>query len=78
MMNCPECKGKMVKEHTDVTLFREETPVLFEDVPAWVCKQCGEVWLSAQTAKTLDERLASEPEPRRYISAPVVAFAPGS
>ena len=53
-------------------------PILFEDVPAWVCKQCGEIWLSAQAAKTLDERMASELKPQRYISVPVFAFAPGS
>ena len=75
MMVCPECKGKMRKEHTSVTLFREGVPVLFENVPAWVCVQCGETWLSAEAAKKLDERLAGELEPRRYISMPVVAFA---
>jgi len=49
--------------------------VLFEDVPAWVCVQCGEIWLSAEAARKLDERLAGELKPRRYISMPVVAFA---
>ena len=37
MMICPECKGEMKEERTSVTLFREGQPVLFEDVPAWVC-----------------------------------------
>ncbi len=75
MKVCPECKGRMRKEHTSVTLFREETPVLFENVPAWVCMQCGETWLSANAARKLDEQLMSELEPRRYISMPVIAFA---
>ncbi len=75
---CAECKGKMVQEHTDVTLFREKMPVLFEGVPAWVCKRCGEIWLSAKAVKKLDERLENELKPQRYISVPVVAFAPGS
>ncbi len=75
MMICPECKGEMKEERTSVTLFREGQPVLFEDVPAWVCVQCGEIWLSAEAARKLDERLAGELKPRRYISMPVVAFA---
>ena len=74
-MICPECKGGMKKEHTSVTLFRNGTPVLFENVPAWVCAQCGEIWLSAKAARKLDERLASKLEPRRYISMPVIAYA---
>ena len=41
-LNCPFCKTRMKKGKTELTLKRNRSIVVIEDVPAMVCPQCGE------------------------------------
>ncbi len=54
-MKCVVCKtGDVIDGKTTVTLQRGETTVVIKDVPAQVCDQCGEYYLSeTMTAKVL-------------------------
>ena len=54
-MKCVICKtGDMVEGKTTVTLQRGDTTVVIKDVPAEVCGQCGEYYLSeVMTEKVL-------------------------
>jgi YgiT-type zinc finger domain-containing protein len=54
-MNCAICKtGQMVEGKTTVTLQREETTIVIKDVPAQICDNCGEYYLSeAMTEQVL-------------------------
>jgi YgiT-type zinc finger domain-containing protein len=54
-MKCVICKtGEMVEGTTTVTLQRGETTVVIKDVPAEVCDNCGEYYLSDEmSAKVL-------------------------
>jgi len=46
-MNCLFCKhGETTPGQTTVTLQRGETTVILKDVPAEVCQNCGEYYLS--------------------------------
>lgn len=48
MMKCATCKtGEMAAGVATVTLERGATTVVIKDVPAQVCAQCGEYYLSA-------------------------------
>lgn len=48
-MKCVICKtGDVVDGRTTVTLQRAETTVVLEDVPAQVCVQCDEHYLSEE------------------------------
>jgi len=48
-MKCVICKnGETAKGTTTVVLNREETTVIFKQVPADVCKNCGEYYLSGK------------------------------
>jgi len=38
------CQGKMVRGHAPFHIDRENIHVSFDNVPAWVCTQCGEVY----------------------------------
>jgi YgiT-type zinc finger domain-containing protein len=38
----------------------------FENVPALVCRQCGEVWLEAEVGQLIDKVIQQHPEPKRY------------
>ena len=56
-MKCVICKhGETRAGHTTVTLERGDTVVVFKHVPAQVCDNCGEAYVSEEiTAQLLDE-----------------------
>lgn len=48
-MKCAICKtGELADGRTTVTLQRGETTVVIKNVPAQVCGQCGEYYLSEE------------------------------
>jgi YgiT-type zinc finger domain-containing protein len=55
-MNCPICRnGDTAPGKVTITLQRGETTVVFKEVPAEVCQNCGEFYLSeAVTEKLLN------------------------
>jgi len=56
-MKCVICKqGKTVPGKVTVTLQRGETTVITKDVPADVCENCGEYFLSREVTQKLMER----------------------
>lgn len=46
----------------------------FEDVPALVCRQCDEVWLSAEVSQTIERVILKKPQPKRFHQVPVFSF----
>ena len=49
--------------------------VIFENVPAFICRQCGESELSAETAKLIDELGRGSDPPSRTADVPVYDFS---
>ncbi len=43
-MECHFCDGEMKKGKTTYTLNRAGYHLLIDDVPAWICSQCGEAY----------------------------------
>lgn len=53
-MTCPICKyGKTKQDHVTVTLERGKTAIIFRDVPADVCENCGEAFHSSEITSEL-------------------------
>ena len=52
-----------------------EQLVLIENVPAWVCRNCGEQYFDADICRRLDELRAAPPDAGRVLQVPVYAFA---
>jgi len=53
-MKCVICKhGEIAKGTTTVVLNRDETTVILKQVPADVCKNCGEYYLSREVTGQL-------------------------
>lgn len=53
-MRCLLCKqGETRPGVTTVTLQRGETTVLIKQVPAEICENCGEYYLSAEVAESI-------------------------
>ena len=46
-----------------------------ENVPAFVCQQCGHEWLSAETTQMIDEVIQKQQKPKRYQKVPVFDLA---
>jgi len=53
-MDCVICKnGKVGRGTATVTLVRDDTTLVFRDVPARVCENCGEEYVDEETAAQL-------------------------
>lgn len=53
-MSCVICKtGRLAPGETAVTLQRGETTVIFKGVPAELCDNCGEYYLSDEVSRDL-------------------------
>ncbi len=53
-MKCVICKSGETKNGRTVSTFNKgKTTVVFQDVPARVCQNCGEAFLSEQTTSQL-------------------------
>ena len=51
-MKCVVCKtGETAQGFTTVTLRRDNTVVVMENVPAQICDNCGHYYLDSATAK---------------------------
>ncbi len=49
MMKCVICKsGDTNKGHATITLQRGQSTIIIKDVPAQVCENCGEYYLSEE------------------------------
>ena len=75
-MICPICRsGNTPPGFASVTLERDSTTLLFKDVPAQVCENCGEEFIDETTSASLlstAETAVSEGaqvELRRYAAA---------
>lgn len=76
---CTVCLGPVVEEPATLTypVSRGSSQVqVVTDVPAGVCKQCGETYLLHETVVEIDRILASPPE--REETHPVWSYAHGA
>lgn len=56
-MECLQCKGEMQKGTTSYTDTRNGYVIVLQEVPAWVCKQCGEALLEADAVSGIQDVL---------------------
>jgi YgiT-type zinc finger domain-containing protein len=53
-MKCVICKhGEMIEGPTTITLEKASSTIVFKDVPALICDNCGEKYIDEQTSKAL-------------------------
>jgi len=56
-MKCMICKhGETVKGYTTITLSKANATIVFKQVPAMICDNCGEEYLNNSTSKELLSR----------------------
>jgi len=71
---CHLCGGKTVKKTVTAENWWGDKLTLVEDVPAWVCEDCGEKYFDAETCRALDAMREAPPAERRTIRVPVYTF----
>jgi YgiT-type zinc finger domain-containing protein len=60
-MKCAICQhGQTESGFTTVTLERNQTTLVFKQVPAEICDNCGEVYLSSKANRSLLEQAEKE------------------
>ncbi len=53
LMKCMYCKGEMWKGAAPFHIDREGCHLTLDQVPAWVCAQCGEAYFEEQEVDTI-------------------------
>lgn len=68
---CVFCSGEM--ENKSMTVNRDwgGNIAVFKNVPAQVCKKCGEAYFSLEVMKEMEQKLLKKTKPRTLIRVPV-------
>jgi YgiT-type zinc finger domain-containing protein len=56
-MECLYCKGTLVRKRISYAASRKGYHLIIDDVPAWVCEQCGEPLDEEKTVDAIQEVL---------------------
>jgi len=74
---CDLCGGELRPGRTTLEIWRGEELLIIKEVPADVCQQCGEAYISAEISERLDRFLAEYQRyrPERYIAVPQYSAA---
>ena len=75
MKTCYFCKGEVVQKRIQHVHQWGEKIIIFEDVPAEVCQQCGETYFSPEVLEKMDEVTLGEEKPKATISVPIFSLA---
>ncbi len=74
VMQCVFCKtGETEPGTTTVTLDRAKSVIVIREVPAEVCRQCGEAFLSTEVAQIVSDR--ADEAVRKGVEVEIVRFA---
>jgi YgiT-type zinc finger domain-containing protein len=57
LMECLYCKGSLVRKTVSYTASRKGYHLIIDDVPAWVCEQCGELLFVETTVDAIQRAL---------------------
>lgn len=72
---CSLCGGEVVAKLVQYEYHWEGKFFVFEDVPAGVCRQCGEAYFTAETVKAMEKAVLSNLKPKRVIEVPIFSYA---
>ena len=73
-MKCLHCAGTLEQTKISYTASRKGYHLIIDDVPAWVCQQCGEPMFDEATVDAIQEILAELDERlEKLTSLPMAA-----
>jgi len=74
MQECFYCKGRVEQRRIEHVHQWGGKLYLFRNVPAEVCRQCGEVYFGPETLDAIDNVVLSEVKPGEHVSVPVFSL----
>ena len=78
MTNCYFCRGKVEPLKVDVDFRWGRKLKVIREVPAGVCRQCGERYFDAAIYKEMEKLGASRQKPEERLEVDVLRFRAGS
>lgn len=74
---CDLCGGELKSGQTTLEIWRGAEMLVIKDVPADVCEQCNEAYISADVSERLDYFLRDyqRRRPERYLAVPQFSAA---
>ncbi len=72
--DCSFCGGKVLEERVELDYRYKENLYICQHVPAGVCQQCGERYLTAEVAKGIEHKIQTKNKWDKTISVPVEVF----
>jgi len=73
--DCAFCGGEVREERVELDYRYKGKLYIFENVPAGVCQQCGEKYLTAKVAKKIERNIQTQEAWERTVSIPVGVFS---
>ena len=70
-MECLYCKSELVRKKVSYTATRKGYHLIIDDVPAWVCEQCGEAFFDDETVDTIQDMLREVERGIKRLSVPL-------
>lgn len=74
MKTCYFCKGTVKRKRIRHVHHWGDQIIVFENVPAEVCEQCGEVYFSPDVLKIMDKATLEKTKPDKTLSVPVFSL----
>ena len=74
MTKCYFCGGRVESKTVRHTHQWGEKVFIFKNVPAEVCRQCGETYFGPEALAKMDEVVANSPEPEEVARVPVYSL----
>ncbi len=74
---CDLCSGELAPGKTTLEIWRGEQLIVIRDVPADVCQQCNDAYVSADVSERLDRFLVEyhRHRPEQYLAVPQYSAA---
>lgn len=74
MKKCYFCKGRVTDQRVKVDFRWGRKLKVIENVPAGVCRQCGEKYFQSGVYKAMEKLAASRAKPTAQLTVDVVRF----
>ena len=74
MERCYFCGGRVIPKRVRHIHEWGERVLIFNDVPAEVCQQCGEVYFGPDALQMMDKVTLGQSQAASYVSVPVFSM----
>ena len=75
MTPCSFCGGELEERLVQHEYRWEGELVVFEEVPALVCRQCGGKYFDAKVVKAMEKAVLERPKPKRLLRVPLFSYS---